>query len=93
MPLVLATPLLNPPLFPCLAGCRNMMLAARAYPALDARLAASGTLLRLLTPHTLQAALPEHVQRMGGGVRRKKALTPGLLSRFYFPLSAVRTRS
>jgi hypothetical protein len=69
MPVVPATPLLNP-LLPCLAGGRNKMLAARAYDALNARLAASGTPLRLLTPHTLgdicKADVPSHVQAMGG---------------------------
>jgi hypothetical protein len=69
MPVVPATPLLNP-LLPCLAGGRNKMLAARAYDALNARLAATGTPLRLLTPHTLgdvsKGDVPRHVRAMGG---------------------------
>jgi hypothetical protein len=69
MPVVPATPLLNP-LLPCLAGGRNKMLAARAYSALNDRLAAASTPLRLLTPHTLgdisKERVPELVAAMGG---------------------------
>ena len=64
-----ATPLLNP-LLPCLAGGRNKMLAARAYDALNSRLAREGSSLRLLTPATLgdvrKEAIPALVARMGG---------------------------
>jgi hypothetical protein len=68
MPVVPATPLLNP-LLPCLAGGRNKMLAAKAYDALNARLAAY-TPLRLRTPLTLgdvgKAEVPSLVAKMGG---------------------------
>ena len=69
MPVTPATPLLNP-LLPCLAGGRNKMLAARAYDALNLRLAAEGSALRLLTPATRgdvrKADVPDIVAGMGG---------------------------
>ena len=69
MPVVPATPLLNP-LLPCLAGGRNKMLAAKAYDALNARLAAAGSALRLLTPATrgdvAKEDIPALVAAMGG---------------------------
>jgi len=69
MPVTPATRLLNP-LLPCLAGGRNKMLAARAYDALNARLAAAGGALRLRTPATVgdvrRAQVPALVRRMGG---------------------------
>jgi len=69
MPVVPATPLLNP-LLPCLAGGRNKMLAAKAYETLNKKLALQGTPLRLNTPHTvgdvLKVNVPELVARMGG---------------------------
>lgn len=69
MPVVPATALLNS-LLPCLAGGRNKMLAARAYDALNARLAREGNALRLLTPATVgdvrKSDVPGLVARMGG---------------------------
>jgi hypothetical protein len=69
MPVTPATPLLNP-LLPCLAGGRNKMLAAKAYAALNARLAAEGSALRLHTPATRgdvkKCDVPALVAAMGG---------------------------